>query len=273
MKKFSLVPLAGSIALALSAPAMAEQSVELGSHADLGQKVQSERFPAPVRVLLNQGLTFHETFEVKGGLTGYAMSMQGQPVPVFVTADGERAIIGSMIDGEGNDLVHDRLNDIILAPANDAAWEQLESHEVVVEGDADAPNVLYTITDPNCPYCHRQWQNTQALVDAGKLQVRHVLVGMLAEDSATKAAAILQAEDPASALRDHQRNFESGGIAPAEEIDPRTQEVIDQGMELMAAANVSGTPANFYKDDEGSVQRVGGAMRTEDIVERFDIDI
>jgi len=275
MKTFPLIPLAGAVALALSTHALASEGDgdAAASKVDVDKLMADDwQKPAPIQALEREGLTFHETFEVEGNLTGYAMSMQGQPVPVFLMEDGERAIIGTMIDGTGADVMQDQLNQIIQGPANEAAWELMQDHQVVVEGDADAPNVLYTITDPNCPYCHRMWQSTQPLVEAGQLQVRHIMVGMLSEDSSTKAAAILQAEDPAQAMQAHQTAFENGGIEPASEIDEDIQAVLDDGMKIMEAGMVSGTPASFYKDSEGTIQRIGGAVPTEEIEARFNIE-
>lgn len=271
MKVFPLVLVAGAVSLAISAYVSAtDRDNDLSS--DIREVVSEDwRKPEPIQALEREGLTIHESFDVGGGVTGFAMSMQGQLVPVFLMPEGDRAIIGTMIDGTGNGLFQDRFEDAVIAPATEAAWELMESHRVVVEGADDAPHVLYTITDPNCPYCHRLWESALPLVEAGELQVRHVMVGTLSQDSVGKAAAILQSDDPAYAMHSHQAAFQEGGITPATEIDAGTQELLDAGREIMGIGMVTGTPASFYKDADGRIQRIGGAVPEEDLRERFGI--
>ncbi|WP_373769742.1 thiol:disulfide interchange protein DsbG, partial [Delftia acidovorans] len=78
-------------------------------------------------------------------------------------------------------------------PAGDTVQAQLETSTWVPDGKADAPRVIYTFTDPNCKYCHKFWEAARPWVDAGKVQLRHILVGVIRDDSPAKAAAILQA--------------------------------------------------------------------------------
>src|SRR2546429_3515415 len=53
--------------------------------------------------------------------------------------------------------------------------------------------------------CHKFWEAARPWVDAGKVQLRHILVGVIRDDSPAKAAAILQAPDRAAALMEQDR--------------------------------------------------------------------
>lgn len=48
---------------------------------------------------------------------------------------------------------------------------------------------------PNCPFRNLFWKQARPWVEAGDVQLRHVMVGMLRPDSAGKSAALLAAED------------------------------------------------------------------------------
>lgn len=77
----------------------------------------------------------------------------------------------------------------------DQVWAQLESATWVLDGKADAPRIVYTFSDANCPYCNHFWEAARPWVNSGKVQLRHLLVGIIREDSPAKAAAILGASD------------------------------------------------------------------------------
>src|SRR3546814_8987929 len=59
-------------------------------------------------------------------------------------------------------------------------------------------------SDPNCPYCNMFWKQARPWVESGKVQLRHIMVGMLRADSAGKSAALLSAKDPRAALNEHE---------------------------------------------------------------------
>ena len=90
-------------------------------------------------------------------------------------------------------------------PIADADWGQLEKSHRIAGGRESAPRTVYVFTEPKGPYCNKLWADARPWVDAGKLQLRHVMVGILTPTSAGKAAALLDAKDPAAALDAHAR--------------------------------------------------------------------
>ncbi len=57
-------------------------------------------------------------------------------------------------------------------------------------------------------------------VEAGKVQLRHVMVGVIRADSAAKAAAIHRSCRSQAAPTQNEMNHGSGGIAPLAKISP-----------------------------------------------------
>lgn len=208
----------------------------------------AEEWPAPIQAIADQGLTIHGDFEAPSGLTGYAASYQGQEVAVYLTSDGEHAVVGNLVDAEGNNLSREPLSALVRGPQDAETWSELEQSRWVRDGDPDAPRVVYTITDPNCPYCKKLWENTRPWIEAGEVQLRHILVGILREDSPRKAMAILESDDPARALHEHNL----GDIPPAKErFSNETEQTLYENHQLMQGFGLQATPSTFYQVEEG----------------------
>ncbi|MFQ3787921.1 thiol:disulfide interchange protein DsbG [Halomonas sp. A29] len=216
-------------------------------------QIQADDWPAPVRALVEEGLEIHGEFQAPGGLSGYAASHQGREMTVFVTADGEHAVVGTMIDAEGNDLSEASLDELVRVPLENELWERLEQSHWIADGSADAPRVLYTFTDPNCPYCRRFWETARPWVEAGDVQLRHVMVGILQADSPAKASALLGADDPEAALHDH-----SGGNDIAPSAQPRAiEEQVYRNNQLFEELGLYATPTTLFQRN-GRMERVDG---------------
>lgn len=211
-------------------------------------------WPAPIQALTAQGLIIHGEFSAPGGLTGYGASYQGGEVAIYLLPDGEHAIVGTLVDAEGNDLSAAALDEHVRAAQAAEAWERLEQSHWIQDGDPEAARVLYAFTDPNCPYCRQFWEASRPWVEAGEVQIRHVMVGVLESDSPAKAAALLGAEDPARALHDH-----SAGTARIEpSAQPREiEEQVYRNNQLFETFGFIATPTIVYRQGE-RLERVAG---------------
>jgi thiol:disulfide interchange protein DsbG len=127
--------------------------------------------------------------------------------------------------------------------------------------------VVYQITDANCPWCHRFWLAARPWVDSGKVQVRHLFVGVIRADSAAKAAAILEAKDPSAMLAKNERTFDEGGVAPVKTISAASLRALEVNYKLMADLGFRGTPGLVYRGKDGSVQMLGGFPKGEQLLE------
>jgi len=216
--------------------------------------------PAPVQTLQEQGLLIVGPFHAPDGMSGYAAMANGQPLTIYVTPGGQHAIIGTLLDKDANNLSTDPVRKMITDPQNEEIWSTLEKESAwVANGRDDAPHIIYMFDDPECPYCHVFWQQTRPWVEAGKVQVRHILVGIIARDSPDKAAAILSAANPADALRQHEEHFRQDGYRmDVSNITAEARKKISKNESLMHQFGIRGTPAIYYPRTDGSFGSVGG---------------
>lgn len=222
-------------------------------------------YPAPIQALEAQGLEVLGTFKAPSGLTGYAGIAGGNPVSIYLTTDGAHALVGTLVDAEGQDAGAESMRNLVIKPMSERTWSKLEKATWVLDGNADAPRVIYTFTDANCPYCHSFWEAARPWVDAGRVQLRHVMVGVIREDSANKAAAILKAASPGKALAENERNQASGGIKPMTSIPAAIRTQLDANERLMLELGFQGTPGILFHDEQGNVQRRSGMPQGSDL--------
>jgi len=221
--------------------------------------------PAPIKGLQKLGFEVVSEFDAPGGLRGFAGVVGGQqPAAAYLTPDGKHVVVGSLFDAQGNDVGRDLLTAKVAGPMTTKIWSQLENSAWVADGKADAPRVVYTFGDANCPYCHRFWDAARPWVDAGKVQLRHIMVGVIREDSPGKAAAIIGAKDPSAALLENEHGFERGGIKPVA-ISAEVGRKLEANQALMVELGFQGTPGILFKDAEGNVQRRSGMPQGNDL--------
>lgn len=217
--------------------------------------------PATLQALEKQGLTVIEEFDVGGEGRGEVRAFAGvagdQPVAVYLLSGGS-AIVGTRVNANGEAVDEPMLLELVAKPMGEQTWARLEAANWVLDGAADAPRVVYTFSDPNCPYCNRFWETARPWIDSGKVQLRHLLVGIIKEDSPTKVAAILDADDPSAALLENERRFAEGGVAPAQTVSAEVQAVLDANQMLMVSQGFRGTPGIIVRDENGLIQKYNG---------------
>lgn len=148
-----------------------------------------------------------------------------------------------------------------------ALWRLLQESDWVAVGSANPTRVVYTFTDPKCPYCHFLYRASLPYTKAG-LQVRHIIVGVLGPKSVLQAAAILEAKDPQKALVTHEENFSSGGIPPVNSPRPETIKKLGSHQVLMTTLGIQGTPATFSLEN-GKLQGAFGMPHLSDLPKLF----
>ncbi|GAB3672321.1 thiol:disulfide interchange protein DsbG [Salinisphaera aquimarina] len=214
----------------------------------------AEPWPAPIRTIEEKGVTIVKQFDAPGGMTGYAARAGSRPISLYLTPDGDHVIVGTLLDADGKNLSKPQLEAAITLPDRENAWPLLEKASWIGDGDDDAPRKIYVFTDPNCPYCHKFYEAARPWVEAGKVQLRHIPVGILKQTSPGKAAALLAADDPEKAMARHEHNYRSGGITPMEDIPSALQQKVAANNLLMSDLGIQGTPGIFYKNDDNKIQ-------------------
>lgn len=225
----------------------------------------AQDYPRPIEGLQQQGMQIVGPLPTVGGMKAYAGYLDRMPYAMYLTPDGKHVLVGSIFDAEGKNITEAALEKAVSTPMADALRGALESSHWVADGKADAPRVIYVFTDPNCPYCHQFWQLSRPWIQSGKVQLRHIVVGIIREDSPGKAAAILGDAFPAQALNKNEENYAKGGIAPLPSIPSALKLKLLANQALMGNLNVHATPAIFYPDKQGRYQLQQGLPRAETI--------
>jgi len=239
--------------LVITAGLMAMQSV----------LVQAEELPPAIKALEAKGAIIKGGFDAPGGLKGYAAQYQNQGMALYLTADGKHVLAGNLFDEKGEDLSQAPLQKLVYEPMTKAMWNQMQSSTWIADGSNTAPKVIYLFSDANCPYCNLFWEQARPWVKSGKVQLRHIMVGIIREDSAAKAAALLTDKNPELALEKHEAAGKGSSLKALSSIPKDIQTKLDANMKLMEDMGLSATPSIFYKDEDGNVQQQQGAPRPE----------
>lgn len=224
-------------------------------------------YPVPIQQLEQRGLKIQAEFEAPGGITGFVGQANGQSLTIYLTEDGEYAFLGQMVDGNGQNLSQQHMEQHEPRPDLESVWEQLENADWIAEGD-DAQRVVYVFVDPNCPFCSAFWRAARPYVGENA-QLRHILVDILRPDSLGKGARILSADSPIEALTTHELNHENGGIEPLAEIPSDIEAKIQSNTRLMSAIGAHATPAIYFRDANGEVRQLMGMQPPAVIAEQI----
>lgn len=130
----------------------------------------------------------------------------------------------------------------------------------------DKPNVVFFM-DPNCIFCHREFEQMKPLVDAGKLVVRVVPVGFLKASSIGKAEAVLNGGVPAFLKNENgfDDGTEEGGIAPMN--DAPDSQSVQSSTQLLSRLEGGRIATPFLLVRQGNSWRPHmGAMQGSDLI-------
>ena len=223
----------------------------------------AEDLPKAVQQLEAKGAKIKGHFDAPNGLRGYAAEYQNNGIALYLTPDGKHVLVGSLFDEQGQDLSAEPLEKLVYAPMSKAIWAKMEKTAWIADGKPDAPRIVYLFSDPNCPYCNMFWQQARPWVESGKVQLRHIMVGIIREDSPGKSAALLAAKDPVKALEQHESAGKGSSLKALEKIPADVQKKLDDNLALMEEMGLQATPAIFYQDEQGRLQSQQGAPRPE----------
>jgi thiol:disulfide interchange protein DsbG len=231
--------------------------------------------PPALQALQKRGISVLDTFPSKTGLKAYAAMVDGRPVAFYVAPDGH-VIAGAALGEDGKGADEEALDAVARRPLGEQGWKQLDASHWIADGKPTAPRVVYMFTDPNCPYCAKFWNDARPWVDSGKVQLRHVIVGILTPTSRAKAAALLADKNPSEALAAYEgvhapatatklaaggqaRPLGDQGLKPLTNVSPDLATQLDENKALMSFFGLQGTPGLLWRDVKGSVQKRTGA--------------
>lgn len=224
----------------------------------LTASAQAQDMPAPIRALAGKGIAIKATLPAPAGFKGFVGSYQGQNLPVYLLPDGKHVVIGSVFDENGNNLSQASFQAATRPGVTEASWNKLAQSTWIAEGSAKPRRIVYVFTDTECPYCHKLWLATQPLLAGSDVQVRNIMVAVIAPQSLNRAAAVLDSNDPLATLQQHEKSFGHSSVEPAKTVPAATAKHIAANIALMEELNIHGTPAVIYKDSTGQVRMLQG---------------
>jgi thiol:disulfide interchange protein DsbG len=92
------------------------------------------------------------------------------------------------------------------------------------------------------------------------VQLRHIMVGIIREDSPGKSAALFAAKDPQKALEEHEAAGKGSKLQALDKIPAYIEAKLDNNMKLMDELELSATPAIFIWMTRGGAATAGGAF-------------
>ena len=269
MKK--LLPIIAALLLSACAQANGPDSVQTNGPGAPDSSAPTARIPttgqpAPVasivqRALAANGVEISGSLDAPAGFEGFVARYQGRELPVYALPDGRHIVIGTLLDLEGRDLTGPQMQKLAGSGFGEAQWQALASATWFAEGNPDAKRIVYAFEDTRCPYCHRLWKATQPLLKKGNVQIRTILVGVLAPESLPEAANILDAKDPAAAWNKNEEDF---GKNPAPgDASQASLAKVRANTALMQKLGFMGTPSIVWKDAGGRVRAMQGMPRDQ----------
>lgn len=200
-----------------------------------------------------QGLNVERTFDAEPGVTGIIFDYDPGRQILYLLKESNTLIEGPLYDLEGNSLSERHAMEQYLGDELAEAWDLLESRRDlwIANGDENASWHIYSFDDLNCGFCNRQYTELMPLVEAGRLQIRHLLVGIIGEDSEDLAIAALASSDPAASYHEYQLAFGSpeSKTMLIDGSDGNTEEagkILAQTTELMRKLGINGTPGVLF---------------------------
>ncbi len=144
----------------------------------------------------------------------------------------------------------------VLAHITQGTW--------ITEGHSS--HVIYIFFDPNCPYCHKLYEELRPWVARNAVELHWLPVGVLTPTSPAKAAALLAAKNRLAAFRQSEQKFRMGSgfgnilknpaPAPAIAQELRTNEA------LLDLSGSTGVPEMVFRLQDGTPIAISGAPPT-----------
>ncbi len=223
---------------------------------------QAQEYPAPIKALVARGITIMGTMQAPPGFKGYVGEFSGQLTPVYLLPDGQTVTIGVLYDEHGKDLTNAAFRAATMSRLDPALWQQLGHATWIAEGSSKPKHIVYIFTDTDCPYCHMLWLDTQPYLKHGDVQIRNIIVAVIAPTSLGRGAAVLVASDPAAALRRNELAFGHSPIKPLASVDPKVRAEIQSNEALMNRVEAFATPATVYRGVHGHIHMILGIPDT-----------
>lgn len=131
--------------------------------------------------------------------------------------------------------------------AEKAVAEQVSIAAIATEaegfmvGSAISARTVYVFFDAQCPHCAALWRNAEPLRSQAKFV--WIPVGLINPSSTAQGATLLAAQDPVSAMEEHEASLEArrGGISAGRNLDPK-KAVVEKNTKLFNRFGFNSVP-------------------------------
>lgn len=219
--------------------------------------------------LEKEGFVFVKTIPAPQGMTGWIGHQDQYSTSIFISKDNQYYIKGELFDAKGTNVSEQQIETHMKKAILDDVWKSLEHATWIQDGRQDAPRIVYVFSDPNCPYCHKFWQNARPWVESGKVQLRHIQVGVIREESRGQAASLLTAQNPEALFAQLNQDPAKYTLPVLSKIPAAIAAKIDANQSLMDKYGFFSTPAMVWKNQQGEFQSTQGLpSHLQDIFEK-----
>lgn len=208
--------------------------------------------------LEKEGYTFVKQIDAPAGLIGWTGYKEEYPSTVFISKDQKYYLVGDLYNADGKNLTEEAINTHVKGAVLDEVWKSLEKSKWIQDGNPNAEQIIYVFNDANCPYCHTMWQQARPLVESGKVQLRHIMVGVIRPSSKGQAATLLQSKDPVEAFKQYNLSSGKNKIKEMTNIPKELSDQLDANNALLEKYGFYATPALVWKNKQGGMESMQG---------------
>ncbi|MGH1375039.1 MAG: thioredoxin fold domain-containing protein [Alphaproteobacteria bacterium] len=271
LSRRALLTFAGACALALSAPAFAQEDTILPELPEPLQNLAGEG--AQIR-FLGRDFGVQGWIAIKNGqeqyfyvlpgggfVSGILFDDKGQAVTVSQVSRLRSQSGGNVLDSLATDDTPRSVKEAkdtkkyeFKTPAEQLFWD-IEQSNWLPLGQAGTP-VLYSFVDPQCKFCHKMLTEMRPEIEAGRLQVRIIPVGYK-EETRAQAAYLLATPSPAETWWRHMDGDRSA-LPAKKEIN---QQGVQRNLSVMQSWKLDVTPLVVYRGKDQKVKILRGSPK------------
>lgn len=211
--------------------------------------------------LEKQGYNFVKQIDAPQGMQGWAGFKDEYPSTVFISNDQKYYLVGDLFNAQDQNLTEAAIEQHVKSAVLDQIWNSLQQSTWIKDGADDAARIVYVFNDVNCPYCHTFWQQARPWVESGKVQLRHIMVGVIRPSSKAQAASILNAPNRDELFKQYNQSSGKMKIKEMAKLPQALSDQLDHNAQLMEKYGFYATPALVWKDAKGQIKSQQGAPK------------
>lgn len=165
----------------------------------------AEELPAPVKAIEKQGITIIKPFDAPGGMKGWLGKYQDMGVASTSRQTANMPFPAICMTRTATTSASSCFKKNSTRRRDKRCGRRWPAPTGCRMATKTPPSCCMSLPIPSA-YCKLFWQQSRPWVDAGKVQIRTLLVGVIKPESPVTAAAILASKDPAKTWHDYEQS-------------------------------------------------------------------